>query len=252
MPSPFDEPLASKAHLRWHPLRGEWVTYAAHRQDRTFQPPPEYDPLAATVDPLRPTELPAGAWDVAVFDNRFPALGGQGRSDVPALHVPTAPAGGHCEVVVYTPDRDTSLGALPLDHLELLLSVWARPHAAPRQPRRRALCLSVREPRHRGRRDAAPSARPDLCLSGGAAGAGADGGAGARASRGDTGAARSTTMIDAERRDGVRMLYEGAHAVAFVPVCARYPYECWVAPIRAGGAVRRSRRRRSAPTSRAR
>jgi UDPglucose--hexose-1-phosphate uridylyltransferase len=40
-------------------------------------------------------------------------------------------------------------------------------------------------------------------------------------------------MIEAERRDGVRMLYEGAHAVAFVPVCARYPYECWVAPIRA-------------------
>jgi UDPglucose--hexose-1-phosphate uridylyltransferase len=27
------------------------------------------------------------------------------------------------------------------------------------------------------------------------------------------------------------MLYEGPHAVAFVPVCARYPYEVWVAPI---------------------
>lgn len=40
------------------------------------------------------------------------------------------------------------------------------------------------------------------------------------------------TMIDAERRDEVRLLYEGAHAVAFVTVCARYPYECWVAPIR--------------------
>ena len=55
VPSPFREPLGTKAHLRWHPLRGEWVTYAAHRQDRTFQPPPEYDPLAATVDRRRPT-----------------------------------------------------------------------------------------------------------------------------------------------------------------------------------------------------
>ena len=27
------------------------------------------------------------------------------------------------------------------------------------------------------------------------------------------------------------MLYEGTHAVAFVPVCARYPYEVWVAPV---------------------
>src|SRR6185295_14359480 len=124
-PSPFSEPLASKAHLRWHPLRGEWVTYAAHRQDRTFQPPPEYDPLAATVDPERPTELPPGAWEVAVFDNRFPALGGHGSVDVPTLHVQTAPAQGHCEVVVYTPDRTTSLGALTLGHLELLLAVWA-------------------------------------------------------------------------------------------------------------------------------
>ncbi|CAG1017056.1 partial Galactose-1-phosphate uridylyltransferase, partial [Burkholderiaceae bacterium] len=34
-----------------------------------------------------------------------------------------------------------------------------------------------------------------------------------------------------ERRVGTRMLYAGEHAVAFVPVCARYPYEVWVAPI---------------------
>ena len=36
--------------------------------------------------------------------------------------------------------------------------------------------------------------------------------------------------IAAERRDGSRMLYESAHAVAFVPACARYPYKVWVAP----------------------
>ena len=41
-------------HLRWHPLRGEWVTYAAYRQDRTFLPPPEYNPLAPTTDPAHP------------------------------------------------------------------------------------------------------------------------------------------------------------------------------------------------------
>lgn len=29
------------------------------------------------------------------------------------------------------------------------------------------------------------------------------------------------------------MLYCGEHAVAFVPACARYPYEVWVAPIKA-------------------
>lgn len=39
-PSPFAEPLSGSPHLRWHPLRGEWVTYAAYRQGRTFLPPP--------------------------------------------------------------------------------------------------------------------------------------------------------------------------------------------------------------------
>jgi UDPglucose--hexose-1-phosphate uridylyltransferase len=28
-----------------------------------------------------------------------------------------------------------------------------------------------------------------------------------------------------------RLLYAAPHAVAFVPACARYPYEVWVAPI---------------------
>jgi UDPglucose--hexose-1-phosphate uridylyltransferase len=40
-------------------------------------------------------------------------------------------------------------------------------------------------------------------------------------------------LIGAELRDGRRMLYDGSAAVAFVPVCARYSYEVWVAPRRA-------------------
>ena len=58
-------------------------------------------------------------------------------------------------------------------------------------------------------------------------------------------------MIDAERRDGARMLYEGAHAVAFVPVCARYPYEVLGRADRAGARLRATSTTRSAPISRA-
>ena len=71
--SPFAAPLHPNPHLRWHPLRGEWVTYAAYRQDRTFLPPPDYNPLATTKDPAHPTEFPAGRYDIALFDNRFPS-----------------------------------------------------------------------------------------------------------------------------------------------------------------------------------
>ncbi len=55
-PSPFREPLARSPHLRRHPLRDEWITYGAYRQDRTFLPPPEYNPLAVTVDSAAPSE----------------------------------------------------------------------------------------------------------------------------------------------------------------------------------------------------
>ena len=44
-------------------------------------------------------------------------------------------------------------------------------------------------------------------------------------------------LIADERRDGRRMLYDGPHAVAFVPVCARYPYEVWIATRRALASV---------------
>ena len=74
IPSPSPDPVGARPLMRWHPVRGEWVMYAAHRMGRTFLPPPEYNPLAPTRDPEHPTELPRGEYDIAVFDNRFPSL----------------------------------------------------------------------------------------------------------------------------------------------------------------------------------
>ena len=120
-------PAAS--HLRWHPLRAEWVIYAGARQNRTFLPPPDWDPLAPTVDPARPTEVPAGNWDVAVFENLFSALGDPVTPPQLDL-VATAPSGGRCEVVVYTQDASGSLSTLPLGRVEMIMDVWAERCAA--------------------------------------------------------------------------------------------------------------------------
>src|SRR4051812_13058908 len=92
-PAAFTEPLQGSPHLRWNPVRAEWVAYAAYRQDRTFLPPPEYNPLAPTTNAAPPTELPPGDWEVAAFDNRFPSLS-LSASEAPELIVPTAPAKG--------------------------------------------------------------------------------------------------------------------------------------------------------------
>jgi UDPglucose--hexose-1-phosphate uridylyltransferase len=229
-PSPFPDPLTGGAHLRWHPVRGEWVTYAAHRQGRTFLPPPEYNPLAPMTDPANPTEVPAGPWDVAVFENRFPSLGGF-IAEPPQMIVPTAPAQGRCEVVVFTQDREASLGGLPLDHIELLLGVWgdrtarigaedAIQYVLPFENRGAEVGVTLHHPH--GQIYAYASVPPVPARMQQVA----------SEHHAKHGRSLMEMHIESERRDGQRMLYEGPHAVAFVPVCARYPYEVWIAPIR--------------------
>ena len=230
-PSPFAEPLQARPHLRWHPLRGEWVTYAAYRQDRTFLPPPQYNPLAVTTDPTQPTELPDGEWDIAVFDNRFPSLTSatRGAEILPELIVPTAPASGQCEVVVFGRDQ-TPLGSQPLAHIELLLEVLAErtlvlaqradvKYVLPFENRGAEVGVTLHHPH--GQIYAYPVVPPVPARMHQVA----------AEHFGKTGRGVLQALIEAERSDGSRMLYEGAHAVAFVPVCARYPYEVWVAPV---------------------
>jgi UDPglucose--hexose-1-phosphate uridylyltransferase len=228
-PSPFSVPLQGKPHLRWHPLRAEWITYAAYRQDRTFLPPPEYNPFAVTSSADNPTEVPQGDWDIAVFDNRFPALD-IGANETPVLTVPTAPAKGKCEVVVFTQDPASSLTALPLDHIELLLEVWgdrtealgAVPeiqYVLPFENRGAEVGVTLHHPH--GQIYAYPVIPPIP----------------ARLQQTEAahyaahGRGLLQDLIRDEMRAGARMLYQGDSAVAFVPACARYPYEVWIAPI---------------------
>jgi UDPglucose--hexose-1-phosphate uridylyltransferase len=227
-PSPFAEPMKANPHLRWHPLRGEWITYAAYRQDRTFLPPPEYNPLAPTSDAANPTEVPQGAWEVAVFDNRFPSLTLDAK-DPPELIVPTAAGCGKCEVVVFTQDARSSLGALPLDHLDLVIQVWADrtrnlgklsgvEYVLPFENRGAECGVTLHHPH--GQIYAyqvlppVPARMQQI------------------AAHYET--QRSGILQDLifnELNAAQRILYRGEHAVGFVPVCARYPYEVWVAPI---------------------
>jgi UDPglucose--hexose-1-phosphate uridylyltransferase len=229
--SPRPDPVGANPHLRWHPLRREWVTYAAYRQGRTFLPPPEYNPLLATDDPANPTELPAGDYDIAVFDNLFPALA-LGAHDPPSSIVPTLPADGHCEVVVFSQEPKGSLGALPVDHLALLLDVWGRRTAAiaargpqvryvlPFENRGAEVGVTLHHPH--GQIFAYPFVPPVP----------------ARVHESEVlylrehGEPLLESLIAAEEADGARVLYADAHAVAFLPAWARYPYEVWVAPRR--------------------
>ncbi|HEX9174131.1 MAG TPA: galactose-1-phosphate uridylyltransferase [Telluria sp.] len=227
-PSPFPDPQNPNPHLRWHPLRGEWVTYAAYRQNRTYQPPPEYNPLAVTVDPANPTELPSGEYEIGVFDNRFPALSIESH-DPPQLTVPTAPANGHCEVVVFTQDPKAALVTLPLSRIELLLQVWGDrttriggqshiQYVLPFENRGSEVGVTLHHPH--GQIYSYPFIPPVPARML----------AQEREYYLQHGTSLLVDMARDEAADGKRVLYQGEYAIAFVPACARYPYEVWVMP----------------------
>lgn len=100
--------------LRFNELRGEHVDYAIHRQDRTFLPAQADCPLCPTRPGGPQTEIPFPAFEIAVFENRFPAF--------------QAPAGA-AEVVVYTDRHDGSFATLAPERAEALMWVWRERYA---------------------------------------------------------------------------------------------------------------------------
>ncbi len=230
-PSPSTVSCEPSSHLRWHPLRGEWIAYASHRQHRTFLPPAEYNPLAVTTDPAHPTELPAGAWEVAVFENLFPTLV-RGSREAPVIDVPTRPGRGACEVVVFTQDPSASLGTLPLARLELVAEVWADRYRdlGSRDEvdyvfefENRGVEVGVTLGHPHGQIYAYPFVPPIPARE--------------LQQQSEFLAAHGRGLLEdivaKELADSRRLIYRGDEVVAFVPVFARYSYEVWIAPRRA-------------------
>jgi UDPglucose--hexose-1-phosphate uridylyltransferase len=194
--------------LRFEELRGEEVTYAIHRQDRTFLPSREHCPLDPTKPGGEPTEIPFPSFEIAVFDNRFPAF--------------EAPKGA-AEVVVYTEEHDASFATLSAERAEDLMWVW----------RHRYLELGAREDvdyvyifENRGVEVGVtlhhphgqiygypflpPVARLEL-----------------EADR-RLGGCAPCALLRRELEDGQRILIENDGAVVYVPYAARWAYEAHV------------------------
>ena len=103
------EPMHRAAETRYDEAQGEWIAIAANRQNRTYKPPADQCPLCPTHGD-RLTEIPAPDYEVAVFENRFPSLGG--------------PDGGRCEVVCFTSEHDKSFAELTEAQAGLVLDAW--------------------------------------------------------------------------------------------------------------------------------
>ncbi len=108
-------PRSAAPTVRYDAMVDEWVVVAANRQHRTHLPPAEECPLCPSAGD-RLTEIPAPAYDVVVFENRFPAF---------APGPVGEPASGRCEVMCFTSDHDSSFSALTPSRVRTVLEAWS-------------------------------------------------------------------------------------------------------------------------------
>lgn len=224
-----DGPKATP-HMRWHPLRQEWVIYAAHRQNRTFLPPKDYSPLSVSKSSDFPTEMPEGDYEVAVFENLFPSMN-LTTEETPRLSVPTAPATGVCEVIVFTKDPDSSLGALPLPRIQLVLEAIGERtielakhekvhYVMPFENRGVEMGVTLHHPH--GQIYAysfIPPVQAKMLES-------------MKRHFDQHGEGLLQRIIKDEQSEDKRVIHESKHTIAFLPIFARYPYETFIVPKR--------------------
>jgi UDPglucose--hexose-1-phosphate uridylyltransferase len=220
------------SELRWNPLLGEWTVTATHRQDRTFFPPPGYCPLCPTVAGGFPTEVPAEDYDIVVFENKFPSL--QTNPPEPAIAgtdlYPVRAAQGVCEVVVYTPEHNSSLAQQPLAQIYKLLQVWRDRFEELNNHdfveyvfifENKGEAVGVTLPHPHGQIYAYPFIPPRLLRKVKQC----------REHREKTGVNLMAGMLEDERRDGRRRIVaENESFTALIPFFARYPYELHIYP----------------------
>jgi UDPglucose--hexose-1-phosphate uridylyltransferase len=214
---------AGEYQRRWNPLRREWILVAVARQDRTFLADAADCPLC----PSRPghsTEIPASRYQLAVFENRFPAMPG-----FPFRARGGGQGGGTCEVVVYTEQHVGSMATLGKARIRELIDVWtdryrelaARPdvqYVLIFENRGEAVGVTLHHPH--GQIYAYPFIPPIAKTELQA------GRAFARAGKG----CLQCSLIASERSDGSRMLFDVGGVAAYVPSYARWPYEVHLAP----------------------
>ncbi|HEY9716997.1 MAG TPA: galactose-1-phosphate uridylyltransferase [Trichormus sp.] len=214
------------SEMRWHPLLGEWVVTATHRQDRTFLPPAGYCPLCPTAEGGFPTEVPTTDYEFVVFENKFPSF--KPDAAPPAVQgndlMPVRPSAGVCEVVLFSSQHNSTLTDLSIEKMVQLVRVWrdryeelgARPEieyvfifenkgeaigVTIHHPHGQIYAFSYKPPRVQRELDseAAHFAATERCLH--------------------------CDIVEGEREDGQRVVADTDHFIAFIPFYARLPYE---------------------------
>jgi UDPglucose--hexose-1-phosphate uridylyltransferase len=124
VPDPRDLPsVEHHCQVRFDALAGEWIAIAGHRQTRTYRPPANQCPLCPSTAE-NASEIPASAYDVVVFENRFPSFAGSGAPVQQTGLADSHPGNGRCEVVCFTSDHHATMSMLPESRIRTVVEVW--------------------------------------------------------------------------------------------------------------------------------
>lgn len=217
------------SELRQDPWSGEWIAFSDHRQSR----PVDTEPADCPFCPGDPEthEVEDADWDVIVFENRFPGLGG--AAAWPAAHsgYATRAARGHAEVVLYSPQHGAQLGHLGPRRVRQVIDVWAdRTTSLARDPEVQSILVFE----NRGREVGATVEHPhgQIYAYPFVPSRTAQEMHAVEAFARSTGRCLGCAVIARELRDGSRLLFADDNAVAHVPFAPRFPYEVHLLPRR--------------------
>ena len=226
------EPVQVSGTIRYDALFDEWVAVAGHRQTRTFLPSVSTCPLCPSSE-SNLTEIPAPAYEVAVFQNRFPSFSTppEGWALPPTGLEVSTEAAGRCEVVCFSDDHGASFSTLSPERARLVIDAWANRTAELAQLPYTALVfpfencgeeIGVTISHPHGQIYAYPFLPPRAAAM-------------LRASQRhqeSTGRHLLDDIVESELADGSRIIVETPLWVAFVPYAARWPFQVQIHPRR--------------------
>ncbi len=230
---------------RWHPLRREWVVYAAHRNNRPWniekkesgKPAPPYDPacyLCPGNKRVNGIQNPAYE-NVFVFENDHPVVGlnapaipGEFQSQHAGLYK-RSEAGGIAKVVCYDPRHNVTLNDISTEKVADVLKTLKEEMIFFQQHEK---IKSVLIFENKGEIVGVSNPHPhcqiyavDFVFN---------------VIQKELAAAAEykksnqqnifSDIIAAEQKDEIRIIAENKHAIAFIPFFARFAYETYVFP----------------------
>jgi UDPglucose--hexose-1-phosphate uridylyltransferase len=126
VPAPGIPASPNNQQIRYSRFDDTWVSYVPGRAGMAPVKASGafFDPFEPTRLGERPTEIPDGPWKVVVFQNAGSSFSPD-AAEPPALFGPLCKPGfGFCEVLVYDPDREKTLGLKSREDVAVLIEVW--------------------------------------------------------------------------------------------------------------------------------